>query len=149
MLSDRELAERLRGLLKGRADIAFAYLFGSRARGEAAADSDLDVAVWMHENAGSDFSRLKLDLLDLIGAGLHLDWVDVVILNAAPGTVRYVVQKEGRLLLDADPKARIAFECRARKDYWDFEPLLRGYGSAMFRRLEEGTFGARSARQVP
>lgn len=129
-------------MLAGRPEVAFSYLFGSRARGEAGAGSDLDAAVWVRDPGGADLAGIKLELLDLICDGLGLDWVDVLILNAAPASLRYAVQREGRLILDRDPPGRIAFECRARKDYWDLEPRMKAYAGAMLERLKRGTFGA-------
>lgn len=45
-------------------DVAYALLFGSRARNDFAPDSDADVAVILHGNAG-DFVATKLAMTDL------------------------------------------------------------------------------------
>ena len=61
----------LKSALAGRADIAVAMLFGSRARGNARADSDVDVAVL------GDVDRLELAALLSRATGLEVDVVNL------------------------------------------------------------------------
>lgn len=70
-----ELQARIREHLAGRTDVRVAMLFGSRARGTARADSDVDLAV---EGPGVDLLTLGAEL----GGVLDLE-VDVVDLEDA------------------------------------------------------------------
>ena len=62
-LSDSELA-LVRGVLRGHAGLRRAVIFGSRAKGNAKAASDVDIAVWGLTD-GRDVARLALALDDL------------------------------------------------------------------------------------
>ena len=57
MVADRNLTERLAEVLGPREEILDAYLFGSRARGQARRHSGLDIAVYIDE-AFEEFASL-------------------------------------------------------------------------------------------
>jgi predicted nucleotidyltransferase len=102
------------------------YLFGSTARGTAGPGSDVDVAVLFeqtppHRLSGPRFT-LEGDLEHALGRP-----VDLVVLNDAPVDLRTRVLRDGRLLLDRAPSARIAFEVRTRNEAFDLEPILTRY----------------------
>jgi predicted nucleotidyltransferase len=72
------LRDALARALAGRADVAVALLFGSRARGNHRADSDVDLAVLGNVDGlalGSDLSLAighEVEVLDLAAAGYPL-----------------------------------------------------------------------------
>jgi len=110
--------------------VVCAYLFGSVARGTATPDSDVDLAI-LHQKAPEGYLEqpfdLEADLSELVGRQ-----VQIVVLESAPGDLVHRVLRDGKLLVDRDPSARIAFEVRARSEYFDMLPILRRY-----RRLKE------------
>jgi len=57
-----------------------------------------------------------------------------VVLNDAPVDLRARVLRDGRLLLDRDRAARIAFEVRTRNEAFDLEPILARYRAPRGRR---------------
>jgi predicted nucleotidyltransferase len=62
-------------------DVSSAKLFGSRARNDARADSDFDIAVFLKGRRG-DFVRTKLDMTDiaydaLLEEGIHIQALPV------------------------------------------------------------------------
>ena len=61
------------------------------------------------------------------------DEVDLVVLNEVPVDLRTRVLRDGRLLVDRDPSARIAFEVRTRNEAFDLEPVLARYRAARER----------------
>lgn len=109
-----------------RRGLAAAYLFGSAARGEARAGSDLDVAILYDRDAPATLDRMGFDLaaelMDETGKV-----VDLIVLDSAPVDLVIRVLREGRLLLDRDHRRRILFEVRSRNRHWDLEPYLRLY----------------------
>jgi predicted nucleotidyltransferase len=102
--------------------LQLAVVFGSRARGDASAASDWDVAY----RADDRLDREAL-LLDLIRA-LDTDRVDLVDLERAGGLVRFRAARDGRVVFEAAPDAFARFWLEA-VDFWcDAGPVIRaGY----------------------
>lgn len=104
----------------------FALVHGSRARGTARADSDLDVAAWWAENPPPSFEVLLPPRVDLL------------VLNTAPLELRGRVAVEGVLLFDDDPAARVRWVATTRKIYFDERPRLerahREFAEGVLRR---------------
>jgi predicted nucleotidyltransferase len=102
------------------------YLFGSVARGEARPDSDVDVGVLFAAEPPTTLDApqfaLEGDLERVLGRPAQ-----VVALNRAPADLVHRVLRDGRLVLDHDPAARIRFEVRSRNEYFDLAPIRRLY----------------------
>jgi predicted nucleotidyltransferase len=107
-------------------DIIAAYLFGSVARGTAGARSDVDVAVLRAATPPATIESLPLDLERRI-SGLVGRPAQVAVLNTAPVGLIHRVLRDGVLLLDRAPAARIRFEVKARNEYFDLQPILDRY----------------------
>ena len=69
---------------------------------------------------------LEADLARAVGRRVQL-----VVLNRAPVDLIHRVLRDGILLKESDPSARIRFEVKARREYFDLLPILRRY-----RRME-------------
>ena len=108
--------------------IAAVYLFGSMARGTARAASDLDLGVLYLEPPASTLEAQPYDLEAALERALGRR-VEIVVLNGAPVDLRIRVLRDGRLIVDRDRSARIAFEVRTRNEAFDLEPVLREYRS--------------------
>lgn len=150
-----EIDRRLREHLSGRADVAFAYLYGSRAKGTADEESDVDVAVHFgadthreaDERAGSagrdgTIGRRKA-ALQLEGA-LERELgrpVQVVVLEDAPPGLAHNVLDTGRLVVNRDDGTRRRFFVDHCRRYFDTEHIRRIFDRYRQRRIEEGAFG--------
>lgn len=112
-----------------RSRVVAAYLFGSEARGESSSRSDVDVGIVVEEGAPRTLSDLSFDLAgdleELLGRP-----VDLVHLNGADPDLIHRVLREGVLVHEGDRSRRIAFEVRARNDYFDMLPFRRRYRRA-------------------
>jgi predicted nucleotidyltransferase len=107
-------------------DAAAVYLFGSVARGDARADSDIDVAVLYGKTVEPGLAGLKLALAGDIEEHLGRP-VDLVVLDhQAPDFVHRVL-RDGLLVLENNRSARIRFEVTARNEYFDILPTLQRY----------------------
>jgi predicted nucleotidyltransferase len=81
--------------------IELVILFGSRARGEAHAGSDLDVGVLFAASRAP--SPRALYTLGAVLADLFRDDVDVVPLNFVNAELRRAVEREGQVLYERAP----------------------------------------------
>jgi predicted nucleotidyltransferase len=123
----------LRDFFQRRAgEVAAAYVFGSQARGTAHAGSDFDLAVLLREAPPRTLEGLSLDMAAELERTLAVP-VDLVVLNRAPPDLIHRVMRDGRIIMDLDRGARIAFEVRARNEYFDVLPTLERY-----RRIQPG-----------
>lgn len=102
-----------------------AYLSGSRARGDSTSASDVDVAVWLTDDA-AELDALQLELAADLEQRLGTS-VDVVVLNRAPSDLTHRVLRDGIILLERDRSARVRFGVRARNDYFDLLPVRNEY----------------------
>lgn len=126
-----DLQARLTRALEPRPEILDAYLFGSQARGDAGALSDIDVAVFIDENLaepgpyGYD-AELITDLMTELGT----NDIDVVLLNRAPPLLYHRVLRDGELLVTRDLKATTTRAGYALSRYFDFLPQLKKQAAA-------------------
>ena len=119
------LLAQLSGALAPREEILEAYLFGSRARGEARPDSDVDVAVYVDETCADNGhwgyqAELTTDLMVALG----MNEVDVVVLNKAPVLLYHRVLRDGVRFLSRDLRATTTRAGQALSRYFDFLPQL-------------------------
>lgn len=98
---------------------------GSVARGTASAESDVDVGL-LYEQPPRTYREqpylLQADLPERLGRA-----VDLVVLNDAPVDLVHRVLRDGVLLFDTNKSVRIAFEVKARNEYFDLLPHLEEY----------------------
>ena len=124
---DTSLKAQLAAVFKDR-KVVFAYLFGSQARGQVGALSDIDIAVCFDESAAfNEHFDLRLEVLGELTDLFKTDNIDLVVLNDAPPLLTHRVLKEGLLLFCASERARLDFELRAMLKYLDWKPYLERY----------------------
>jgi len=117
-----DLVDSLRRALADEPRVTAAWLFGSRARGRARADSDVDVAVWCARPLADPLERFDIAdaLTERVGAP-----VDLVLLDASPADLVHRVFRDGVLLIDRDKTARLRMEVQRRNEYFDMAPIWR------------------------
>jgi predicted nucleotidyltransferase len=122
--------DALRAAVDAEPAVVAAWLFGSRARGTARPTSDVDVAVLL----GNIPERAELgwDIEARLCAAVRLP-VQVVVADTAPADLVRRILRDGIVLVDRDPAARVRYEVRKRMEYFDMTPIWR-----MIRRLPPG-----------
>ena len=113
--------EELRQVLEKETRLAYALLFGSRARGSAHAASDFDVAVGLMPGTQLDPHELGALVSSLEQAAGRT--IDLVLLDEAPPAVAYRVFRDGQVILERDHSALVERKARAILEYLDFRPL--------------------------
>jgi predicted nucleotidyltransferase len=126
------LDTRLEEVLSQFPGVELAVLFGSHARGEERAGSDVDVAIRLADDCHEARRRVELAL----GRAAGRD-VDVVPLDASPPLLRFEIAREGKVLIERNPQAWADFRARAMLDWWDWAPTARMIHAAAIARLRE------------
>lgn len=137
-----EISELLRAALSSRDEVLEGYLFGSVARGDVQAHSDVDVAVFVDPAA---LSRPGFGYEAELGAALQQvlgrSDVDVTVLNRAGPVLYHRVLRDGVRLFARDLAATTTREGRAVSRYCDYLPTLRTIEALHRARIESGNFG--------
>jgi predicted nucleotidyltransferase len=115
------------------------WLFGSRARNEADALSDVDIAVLARGDLDAsalwdrqlEWTRFAVDAL-----GTHE--VSIQALNRVPVALRHAILRDGRLLWSCSPEIAADFAARCLKEYLDFKPYLDAYDRDLLREAATG-----------
>jgi uncharacterized protein len=103
-------------------EIAAAWIFGSAARGDSGQDSDLDLAVLLKSSTAAASQAWLRELAGALERYSGSGRVDILVLGEQGPVLRHRVLSEGRLVHDADPDARVAFEGRTIAEYLDWKP---------------------------
>lgn len=134
---DRSLVTQVTQALVPRAEILEAYLFGSRARGDAHRLSDIDVAVYIDKaRAKAGPFGYQADLTTHLMVALGTNAIDVVVLNAAPPLLYHRVLRDGVRVLSRDLRATTTRAGQALSRYFDFLPQMEKMDAA--RRFPAG-----------
>ena len=99
-------------------------LFGSEARGEATAASDVDVCLVLQPRAAEQRAEKRLEYLGEFDLDLH-------VFQALPLPIRRRVLKEGRVLLSKDEDGLYALALRTAKEFDDFRHIYEAYLEAI------------------
>lgn len=131
--------DELAKYLQAQADVRFALLYGSLARGQANPLSDLDVAVFFQndlteEQMGERQIDITCDLMRLF----RINEVDVTILNLASPFLCFQVIKYGKLLKCVEKNEFFRFKSRTLGRYQDIKPMYDLYARAAIRNLQRG-----------
>jgi uncharacterized protein len=122
------------------AQVDAVWLFGSRARNEGDALSDVDLAVLAR--ADLDASRLwnaQLSWTRRAIEALGTDEVGVQVVNRLPVAPRHAVLRDARLLWSRSPERAADFCARTLKEYLDLKPYLDRYDEDLFRQAATGS----------
>jgi predicted nucleotidyltransferase len=123
----QSLKHNLNKLDSGKRTVVAVYLFGSRIKGDAKKNSDLDIAFLLDERAyrNDPLATVAPAYLSATNLGMHLAMeTDVNILNAASLEIAYEVITTGKCLLEYDADKRMEYEIALRGMYFDFKPFL-------------------------
>jgi predicted nucleotidyltransferase len=103
--------------------LACAWLFGSRARGQARPHSDVDLALLYSQDPPRTLEASGFLLADELAERVGLP-VQVIIANHAAPDLLSRVLRDGILIVDLDKPRRLQFEVLTRNRWWDLQPVL-------------------------
>lgn len=114
--------KRLQRYFADQSDVMLVYLFGSRASGQAAPESDYDFAVLTRPPIS--YAR-RFEMASELCRLLNGAAVEVVLLQEAPVELAYAVIATGNRLYERDIAARVEFEAGVLSRYGDMIHMLR------------------------
>ena len=118
---DKQL-ERLLSQAQKDSEILAVLLFGSTARDEGTAASDVDVCLLLQPRKYDSLTLSQKNLAYLQGNDL-----DVHIFQQLPLYIRQRVLKEGKVLFARDLDTLYALAFRTAQEFEDFKPIYRAY----------------------
>ena len=131
------VAARIRPVLE-RAPVAFSLLFGSVARGEERADSDVDVAVrYEPELSAAQRFRRTLQLGAELERALERP-VDLVDLDEVPQRLAGRILTERVVVTGLERPERVRYETEVLKRYLDFEERARRQDRRLLEAMARG-----------
>jgi len=106
----------LKDYFEGRKDIAFAFLFGSAARGKVRRDGDVDIAVYFWPEKDIEWEAFKKKYKGENSIGLHLERilkkeVDLVVLNRARAILADEIIRKGKPIIIKNRGILMDFFC--------------------------------------
>lgn len=126
----QELQRTCAGIFDG-FPVLFAYIYGSHATGAAHPFSDLDIGVYLENDSMERSLDIEMDLSLALDKQLgHRIETDVRCLNMLPLNFVGQILTESIVLYSRNENARIEFEVRMRKMYFDFMPMIQRYHEA-------------------
>ncbi len=135
-MNPEEIISAITEYLAIQPDVAAAYVFGSVAKGHMSMRSDVDVAVFFAAETGDKSARFNRRLeLEMALEELVHKTVQVVDFETAPLMLRHQIRKYGKLIVDNDPKRRVAQETAAIGQYLDMRPVYEFCTAARLGRL--------------
>jgi len=124
-------------------EVAVVYLYGSQARGEAKKDSDIDLAVLVTDKRKYQGFGIPQVVFTCDLSKITNKKVEVQNLNDTPVDFAHRVLEEGILLISNNQKARIAFEEKILRIYFDLKPAIDEYHKHLSEIARKGELGAR------
>lgn len=128
--------------LEAQPDVAAAWVFGSRARGDHRPDSDVDVAIlaargW--EERPDSLERLvafRVEVPETMGLSDHQ--VDAVVAQEMKPLAAFALVRDGVPIYDRDPVYRVEWQIRAFHLGMDARRMARMSWEARVARVREG-----------
>ncbi|WP_425059167.1 hypothetical protein SCACP_38390 [Sporomusa carbonis] len=116
--SEAALIASLESFFADRQEILFAWLFGSYASGRNNNYSDIDIAVYVKDQALLNDSDWYLSLKSEIMVLTHKE-IDLIVLNHAKPLVKHVANMRKVVLLTRDPLFEAEYSLHIIKEYND------------------------------
>ncbi len=132
------LAEPIREYFKKEHGVVSVFLFGSYAKGQARAGSDVDLALLLDRAIPESeyLSRRLTWMHDL--SSLVTKEVDIVFLNEAGPVLTHQVLLYGKVLFERDPRETTAFKARSMVEYVDWLPYQNRLNQSVLQHFKRG-----------
>lgn len=138
----KEILNKIIGYFSKKSEIAAVYLFGSFARGDARSLSDIDLGIVFRKKTQKAFALPEIKMANELGNLLERE-VEIQDLLLCRIDFAHRVISAGRLIYSGDEKARVEFEEKILRDFFDLKPMLDEYYSYLSQMAGRGELDAR------
>jgi len=117
--------------------VDFAYLYGSQAKGQTHAESDIDIALAFKNNLGRDPEDVLLDIFPILEGALQIpvEKIDLKNFDRLPLSVRFRVIRDGKLVYCANVGEHRKKTVDTVAKYHDEEPFFETAAQDFFERV--------------
>ena len=120
--------------------VVTAYIFGSEAKGTSGLLSDIDIAVFVHEDINkAERFDLKLRLSNEMSAIMDR-MVDLVVLNDSPAQLSYEIIRYGKLIFCSDKSTKVDLEVNILSRYLDRRYYDKRHAELTLQNIASGGF---------
>jgi predicted nucleotidyltransferase len=133
-----EIFDILKKVMEKDEKVLFAYVYGSYARDSIDFDSDIDVAVYLKPSDAKGYIGKEEELTIELVTKIHMDRIDLRILNVLPLLLQYNILKDGILIFVRDDKERVDFETRVMNRFFELKPYIDEYQQMLSLKIKAG-----------
>ena len=120
--------------------VVTAYIFGSEAKGTSGLLSDIDIAVFVHEDINkAERFDLRLRLSSEITAIMNR-MVDLVVLNDSPVQLSYEIIRHGKVIFCSDKSTKVDLEVGILSRYLDRRFYDKRHAELTLQKIASGGF---------
>ena len=134
----KEILDILKEVMEKDEKVLFAYVYGSYARDSIHFESDIDVAVYFRRSDAREYIKKEEELTGQLVTKIHMDRIDLRILNVLPLLLQYNILRDGILIFVRDDKERVDFETRVMNRFFELKPYLDEYQQMLALKIKAG-----------
>jgi len=133
-----EIFDILKEVMEKDEKVLFAYVYGSYARDSIHFESDIDVAVYLRSSDVKGYIKKEEELTIELVTKIHMDRIDLRILNVLPLLLQYNILKDGMLIFVKDDRERVDFETRVMDRFFELKPYVDEYQQMLSSKIKSG-----------
>lgn len=138
----KEILNKIIGYFSKKTEIAAVYLFGSFTRGDARSLSDTDLGIVFRKKTQKAFALPEVKMAGELSDIINRE-VEILDLSLCKVDFAHRVISAGRLIYSGDEKARVEFEEKILRDFFDLKPMLDEYYYYLSQIAKKGELGVR------
>ena len=141
MNNDRNRAEIfdiLKDVIVKDEKVLFVYVYGSYARDSIDFESDVDIAVYLKSSDVKEYIKKEEELTIELITKIHVDRIDLRILNVLPLLLQYNILKDGILIFVRDDRERVDFETKVMHRFFELKPYIDEYQQMLSLKIKAG-----------
>lgn len=138
----KEILNKIIGYFSKKPEVAAVYLYGSFDRGDAHSLSDIDLGVVFKKKASKAFVLPEVEMAGELSDIINRE-VEILDLSLCKVDFAHRVISAGRLIYSRDEKARVEFEEKILRDFFDLKPMLDEYYYYLSKIAKKGELDVR------